>query len=641
MLALAIAMLLTGLHRHGGISSQFQIHTSDLSKDSAIGSVLLARFAISLLSGAALGLAGTLFQMVFRNPLAEPTTIGVMAGANLALIVATLYAPTLLEKGGEWVPYLGGMTALIIVLGVGWQKSLSPIALIIAGLVVNLAASAMGSVLIVANHESLTSLFAWQTGLLTQISWNPTKLLAVQALPLAIISAFLVRPITLLELGDSQAAALGVPTRVVIIAGLSVGVGLTAAVVGAVGAIGFVGLAAPHLCRVLGARRPANLLLWSPAIGGSLLCVTDQLLQTFSLFSGQLPTGAATSILGAPILLLLLRRLPPSHPAAATPLALQRPPVRYMNNLPFVLLGGALACAVAVAICVGQSPSGWAIFTGDSLSAVLPWRAPRVAGALVSGAMLATAGVIMQRMTGNLLASPEVLGISSGASLGLIIVMFIVPGFDRATMLGSTTIGAALTLLILLSINAAARFSPERLLLAGLMLAAILNAAVAFVLASGDPRGGLLIAWMSGSTYRLGWSEVAICAAIALPIAATIPYLTRWLDILPLGDSVARSIGIRTGFSRLILLLVSSLLTAGGTLLVGPLSFVGLMAPQLVRLLGVRRPASQIVASAFIGAIIMILADWIGRNFLFPYQIPAGLIATLIGCPVFLWLIRR
>ena len=103
----------------------------------------------------------------------------------------------------------------------------------------------------------------------------------------------------------------------------------------------------------------------------------------------------------------------------------------------------------------------------------------------------------------------------------------------------------------------------------------------------------------------------------------------------------ARSLGVNVGISRLLLLVLVALLTAGATLVVGPLSFIGLLAPNLVRIMGLARARHQLAGAAVLGALVMVMADWVGRMLLFPSEIPAGIVATLIGGSYFMWRLRR
>ncbi|WP_035681153.1 iron chelate uptake ABC transporter family permease subunit, partial [Azospirillum brasilense] len=110
---------------------------------------------------------------------------------------------------------------------------------------------------------------------------------------------------------------------------------------------------------------------------------------------------------------------------------------------------------------------------------------------------------------------------------------------------------------------------------------------------------------------------------------------------LPLGGGVAAALGVSPPLSRAVLFSLSALLTAAATLIVGPLSFVGLMGPHLARMLGLQRAAAHLTGSALLGGLVMLAADWLGRGVIFPYQVPAGLLASVIGGPFLLWLLGR
>ena len=117
-------------------------------------------------------------------------------------------------------------------------------------------------------------------------------------------------------------------------------------------------------------------------------------------------------------------------------------------------------------------------------------------------------------------------------------------------------------------------------------------------------------------------------ALLLLPVALL---LGRWLELLPLGEEMAASFGVDRIRSRMAVLGLAALLTAAATLLVGPVTFIGLLAPHLARRLGCYRAREQLLAAALIGMVVMVFADWAGRQWLFPDQIPAGLMASLIG----------
>ena len=129
--------------------------------------------------------------------------------------------------------------------------------------------------------------------------------------------------------------------------------------------------------------------------------------------------------------------------------------------------------------------------------------------------------------------------------------------------------------------------------------------------------------------------------AVMLILLALTPLCRRWLTILPLGGEAARAVGMALPPSRIGLLLLAASLTAAATLTIGPLSFVGLMAPHIARMMGFRRTMPHMAISGLIGGVLLVFADWCGRMLMFPYQIPAGLLSTFIGAPYFIYLLRK
>lgn len=159
--------------------------------------------------------------------------------------------------------------------------------------------------------------------------------------------------------------------------------------------------------------------------------------------------------------------------------------------------------------------------------------------------------------------------------------------------------------------------------------------------ASGDPRMAGILTWMSGSTYNASNEQVLRTGIVMIILLAITPLCRRWLTILPLGGDTARAVGMALTPSRVGLLMLAAGLTATATMTIGPLSFVGLMAPHIARMLGFRRTMPHMVISALAGGVLLVFADWCGRMVLFPYQIPAGLLSTFIGAPYFIYLLRK
>ncbi|MGL6302626.1 Fe(3+)-hydroxamate ABC transporter permease FhuB [Aeromonas caviae] len=601
----------------------------------------LPRLAICLLAGVALGLAGTLMQQVLRNPLASPTTLGVASGAQLALMMVTLLAPSWLLIGREWIAMAGGSLAMGLVFALAWRRQLNPVVIVFAGLVINLYLAAISMGLLLFFQEELKGLLVWGSGSLAQNSWNGVGYLLPRLLLAAMLAVVLVRPLAVLELDDASARSLGVSLKHLRLAGLGLAVFVTACVVSVVGLIGFIGLAAPAMVRLLGVRKLAQRLLWAPILGALLLAATDLLLQTLSRFWPVLiPTGAMTALLGAPLLLWLIPRLgiKQSAPKANSSLQLARHPAP--TRLVGLMVSG-LAAAVIASLLFGQGMGGWGWPSWLRWQAQLEWRLPRTLAAGAAGVLLALAGTLLQRVSNNPMASPELLGVSGGTFMGVIAAALLLPALPLPMMLLGGLVGAFACLLLLVLVNRRNGFQSERILLSGIAITALFEPLQAIALANGDLRVQQLLSWMSGSTYYVTQPVALALVVLALLMLAACLLVSRWLDLMPMGPAVATALGIRLSRAQLTILLLVAVLTASATMVIGPLSFAGLLAPHLARLMGLVRARWHLLGAAGCGALLMVSADWIGQQILFPQEVPVGLVSTLLGGAYFMWCLRR
>lgn len=602
----------------------------------------LPRIVTALLAGAALSLSGSLLQQVLRNPLASPSTLGISAGANLALVAVMLAFPALQGLSRDAVALFGSAAAAAVVFLIGARRGFSPLALVLAGLIVGVWSGALAAILVLMNDRYLSGLFIWGAGSLAQQSWTIPLSLLPKIATLSIAALLMARPLGLMDLGDSGASGLGLSVKRTRVVAVCIAIALAAIVTSAVGVIGFIGLIAPRIAQLAGARQMKSQLIWSPLIGAGLLLLTDEALVLLSGASSTfLPTGAITALLGAPLLLLMLPRLKAAQRSAPSPSqnasrALHTPRVLLLASVP------ALVLLLAGAVFFGRAPDGtWKLLAYLHWPDVLPYRLPRIAGAFAAGAMLGVVGAILQRLSGNEMASPEVLGISAGATLGVTAALFLLPAPDMAAQLGFGGIGAFAVLIAIFLFGIRSGFAPERVLLTGIALGAMLDAFFSVLAASGDPRAMIVMQWMSGSTYLVDTPK-AISAMMAAIAGLALTFLAhRWLDLLPLGAQAAQAIGIRVNFARACLFALAAAMTAAATLVVGPLSFIGLMGPHLARELGLRRAAPQLMGAALAGGSLMVLADWFGRMIAFPYQMPAGLVSALVGAPLLLILLMK
>src|SRR5471032_3175636 len=314
----------------------------------------LPRIAVALLAGAGLGLVGLLFQQVLRNPLAEPATLGVSAGAQLGLTIATLWALPggLVTQHGSAM--IGAVVIGLLVFGVAWGKRMSPVTLILAGLVLGLYCAAVNSLFGLFNYQSLQSLYMWSTGSLNQQDWSIANFLLPRLIIVWLLAFLLQRPMTLLGLDDGVASNLGLGLNAARLTVLTIAILMSAQLVNAVGIIGFIGLFAPLLAKMLGARRLPSRLVLAPLIGALLLWLTDQIMQYLTQVWMEISTGAATALVGAPLLLWLLPRLrnsmtPPRLDQGDHVPAERQHLVRWVG-LALLLL----AVGIAVALMVGR-----------------------------------------------------------------------------------------------------------------------------------------------------------------------------------------------------------------------------------------------------------------------------------------------
>ena len=603
---------------------------------------LLPRLLVAALAGAALALSGSLLQRAFHNPIAEASTLGITAGAQCAITLALIHFPATGALARMPLALTGAVLALALVLSLAQRRGGAARDLILAGLVVTFLLSGVNATLTLFHHDVLQSLFLWQAGSLEQDGWGSVQVLTPALAAALLLSPLAIRPLRLLALGDQAAEGLGLAAgraRLWLTLGA---VALAALVTAEVGVLAFLGLLAPLLARGLAGRRmgartggrdPGFALC--ALTGAGILMLADQAVQALRPLI-TLQTGSALALAGSVLVLILLRRPLMPAPASLTPPYSSRPIGVKTPSWLLALLAGGLILAFAFGL--GRVPGGWDI----APVAMLDWRLPRVAGAAASGAAFGLAGVMIQRLTGNPLASPELLGISAAAAFGLVLaVIFAGPG-GRGLLYAATAAGALAGLVIILAAGARRRFSPEGLLLAGLAISMLLSALLAVLLSSGHPLAGQLLSWLSGSTARIALPEALLALLVIAVLLALAMLLHRWLDILPLGEAAALSLGLPLAKARGILVMIAGLATATGTLLTGPLGFIGLIAPALARIIARPNARAALPASAFCGAALMVLADWLGRIVAFPWQIPAGMMALLLGGVILvLYLARR
>ena len=274
-------------------------------------------------------------------------------------------------------------------------------------------------------------------------------------------------------------------------------------------------------------------------------------------------------------------------------------------------------------------------------------RFPRVLMAWIVGAGLSVCGVLMQALTKNSLADPYVLGISSGASTGA--VCAIILGCFRFMGGYSTTfgaiLGAALSIAMTMGIaNYRGKVTSTQLVLAGIATSALFSALTNLVIYgyhTGSDKTKTAQYWMVGSLSGADWETVGYTAAAFAVTFLVILLLVRDLDMLLLGDEAAESLGVNTGRVRLLIILMSTILTGIVVAASGVIGFIGLVVPHIMRSLVGAKHIRLIPMAALAGGLFTMLADVVSRVIAAPEELPIGIISALIGAPFFFWLIRR
>ena len=607
----------------------FDLSLTDMSAQLQIVPTML----VASTAGGLLGLVSVLLQQLVKNTLASDTTLAVGSGANMALLIVTLFLPSLSLGGSFWVAFIGALSSMAIVFILAAPSRMNPLVLVLGGLVTNILLGAIAALLLIYYSEEALNVMVWAAGSLTQNNWQVSVVLTVASVAAFASLIPLLKPLEIMSLDDRQAKSLGVPVNV--IRGLVIGLVaiLTALVVSRVGPIGFIGLGAATLVNVFAVRRIGYRLLLGYGFGALLLWITSNattLLQHY--LSLNIPADAMTALLGAPLVIWLIVTQSRQHTDEVMPSL-----VSERRNVHLIRWGVALVLLVVGILVFTATANGWQLSAVWDL--IIDFRLPRTLSAAATGVMLATAGVLLQTLTRNPMASPEVLGISSGSAIGVVLAFVFLPQFGYTGIVLSGLLGASIVLSLILWL--ARRINPAYLLLVGVAIAALMGGILSLVKISGDQRLQAVLSWLSGSTYLANPETAWLLVIFALVLFLLSFMLIKPLEILSLGSGVARELGVPLRlFQSLILILVAALSTIS-TLAVGPLSFVGLMIPHLATTSGAVQLKRQLQLAAILGAGLMVLADWIGRYIIFPYEIPAGTIAAIIGGAYFLYLMRR
>ncbi|MDH3948166.1 MAG: iron ABC transporter permease [Gammaproteobacteria bacterium] len=272
-------------------------------------------------------------------------------------------------------------------------------------------------------------------------------------------------------------------------------------------------------------------------------------------------------------------------------------------------------------------------------SLILELRLTRALSAFATGGLLSLAGALMQVLVRNPLADPYVLGISGGAAVAALLSMLM--GLGGVWLTGSAFSGALFAMALVFGLaRGRGSWTPTRLLLTGVVLAAGWGALISFILAiSPDSNMRGMLFWLMGD-LSFARSSIPTLFMLLLGLLLSWP-LGRDLNVLIRGELQAGALGIDSSRIQTILFVLASLLTATAVVQAGSIGFVGLVIPHIMRLIGLTDHRLLLPAAALAGGSLLVLADTLARTILAPQQLPVGIITALLGVPLFLYLLRR
>ncbi|SMY05037.1 iron complex transport system permease protein [Brevibacterium aurantiacum] len=308
-----------------------------------------------------------------------------------------------------------------------------------------------------------------------------------------------------------------------------------------------------------------------------------------------------------------------------------------------------LTIAVTVwALILGDYPltlsQVWQALTGDpeagfARTVVVEWRAPRAVAAVVFGAALGASGAVFQSLTRNPLASPDIIGFSTGSYTGALIVIILING-TYLQLAGGAILGGIATAALVYVLAWRRGVQGFRLIIVGIAVSAVLGSLNTWLMLTADLEVAMSAAvWGAGSLNGTNWDQVFYGGAIIVVLLAGIAALAPGLQQLQLGDDAARATGTRVEPVRLGVMVLGVALVAVVTAAAGPISFIALAAPQIARRIA-RTPGVTVAPAAFMGALLLAAADVIAQHLL-PVSLPVGVVTVVIGGAYLVWLIIR
>ncbi|GMQ49339.1 Fe(3+)-hydroxamate ABC transporter permease FhuB [Vibrio sp. 10N] len=600
-------------------------------------SVWLPTALMAIMIGALHASSGLLIQVSLNNEFASPSTLGIASGALLGAVLAQILFP----QSGFVVVWAGALVGALLLSGIVMAVSRlvggGQLAIILVGMALGLGAGAVSSVLLLYFENQTDGLFLWGSGQVLQTSISPVATYS-PIIGLLLLATLLVLPkLSLFLLGDTHASSLGVAVSRWRWCILTLAIAQASLATALVGLVAFVGLMAPHIARALYMRANENRSIWllwllSVLVGASLVLIAEWCSRGMLVIGYRLPTGVFTALIGAPFFISLLLRRRGQVASASDQHGLTLSPFVHLKPKKTLFL--LTLAFVFSAHFWGHSNH----YYGSNDGLLGYWDNLRVLLASVAGVGLACAGVILQTLFRNPMASPDISGVSAFSVLIIACVLVVEPSASQIVLTLASLAGAVLVL-AMLSWGLKQQLSVAQLALFGIVISAFAGTATHILLTFGSSTTSVTLMWLSGTTYGASIDKLVPFFGVVIGLCVALIPLLRSLDVLSLGEQLPVALGVPIAKHRLWLLAIAAGLTAISIAHVGAISFVGLLAPHCARMMGLYRHQHLLPAAALIGATLMVWADGLGRTLTAPNEIAAGLMVSILGSVYFLILI--
>lgn len=610
----------------------------------------LPRAVMGIIAGGTLAVAGALLQTVTKNPLASASTLGIHSGVYFVVVACTVFFPFALFDHGFIVSFFGGILTFLVVFIISGGNKATPVRMVLAGMIVTLLFSSLTIVLQIFYEEETAGLFLWGSGTLVQNDWSGVHFSLPIVLTLLAIMLLTASKLDTLKLGDDVALSLGQSVTVVKFISIITAVMLTSVTVSVVGPIGFVGLIAPHIIKLIGYRKHFPLLIASFIWGGNVLLAADILARILDPSFTELPVGAITALIGAPWLIWLVLRMRKTQygdekPSVMAGKTTTRKPLKQL----IPVLTGIILVTMFINLASGNYGFEPILFfqaffgnTNEFMkNLVMDLRLPRAIVALLAGMVLAVSGLIFQGVLRNPLADPSVIGITSGAGVGALLTMFVF-GVSAVWIPVGAMAGSFVFFFVVMLLAIRAKFDPAIFALLGIGISAFGTAVIQILIVQADNDVTSALTWLSGTTYAKGWTEIT--HYLIWPILILFPFLLmriHILDMLSLRDDTAKGLGVSVMSIRFQFAFLATILAAFSVTAVGTIGFIGLIAPHMARLFVGPSHRPLLPVTILIGGLLLLIGDLLSRTLLAPNEIPSGIIVAIIGAPYFLWLMKK